>query len=60
MPSSEHIMKCPTCGEKFDRRNLGEVFDHSFGHDPNIMHDLAPHQETLKKIKGKRIDKREN
>jgi uncharacterized protein (DUF3820 family) len=25
---AEHFMKCPACGGWFDRRDLGEVFDH--------------------------------
>lgn len=27
----EHFMTCPTCGERFDCRDLGEVFEHLHG-----------------------------
>lgn len=27
----EHFMICPTCGERFDCRDLGEVFEHQHG-----------------------------
>lgn len=36
----EHFMTCPTCGERFACRDLGEVFEH--------QHDISPEEEPLK------------
>lgn len=36
----EHFMICPTCGERFDCRDLGEVFEH--------QHGIPPEEKPLK------------
>lgn len=36
----EHFMTCPTCGDRFDCRDLGEVFEH--------QHGIPPEEEPLK------------